>query len=234
MRMAIGLRPSPFAEPVGAHSAQVSRWERGDRPVPLAPVALLGAMVLDYVAGSSTSTAERLRRLKRGPERSAVTLDLTQFPNPWSTRAERRALADYVRKAGHEPDRAEIKRIQAQWDEPRQITLADRRQANRYMPVAAGKTSATTVKEFPAWMDSMIPTVVSPAAFEKVLEMIKHPRKPNKAIRDLVARTARARQSGQIREGAEERQETMTNRTNQADRVPRAWVRGLNQREAKE
>jgi DNA-binding XRE family transcriptional regulator len=71
MRKAIGLSATALAELLDVSMETVSRWEHGGRDAPLPAVAALGAMVIDYADGSTT-TADRLRALRKGPRLAKV------------------------------------------------------------------------------------------------------------------------------------------------------------------
>ena len=76
MRKAIGLSGTALAELLDVSPETVSRWENGGRAAALSAVATVGAMVLDHAAGSTT-TADRLQALRKGPRLAKVVrLDL--------------------------------------------------------------------------------------------------------------------------------------------------------------
>lgn len=76
MRKAIGLSATALAELLDVSPETVSRWENGGRAAPLSAVATVGAMGLDHAAGSTT-TADRLQALRKGPQLAKVVrLDL--------------------------------------------------------------------------------------------------------------------------------------------------------------
>jgi hypothetical protein len=172
MRRAIGLRPSTFAKLVGAPSAQIEQWERSSRLAPPTLVAVLGAMVGDYASRSST-TVNRLRTLRNGPQRKVVELDLRSRPWPRATRAPRPPRLESPPRFGHTTSPETIKRIEAQWADVQKFTRAEMRRSKSLLPIAAGKASSTTVKKFPAWRDAVIPPPTEEARILRAHRKVK-------------------------------------------------------------
>jgi len=108
MRKSLGLKSAALGELLGLQPETISRIESGRLPADMRSVALLGALVLDALAGHSDtemrlhalarvestrnerveSYREQLKRLPRGPERERVEAALRD----WLTMGPRRKL----------------------------------------------------------------------------------------------------------------------------------------------
>ena len=79
MRKALGLRSVELAELLAVAPETISRWEHDKIPVEHCAMALLGALVLEKVAGGS-STSDRLRALAKNTAQDPSPVDLGRLP----------------------------------------------------------------------------------------------------------------------------------------------------------